>query len=142
MVARPTASALTLKTLDGQTLRVADFHGKVVLLDFMASWCRPCEKLVPHYQALQARHSGQLQVIFVSGDDDEAELRPFVQRLKIAGPVGVDVGEKWMKAYRVHALPTAVLIDREGRVFGVLDGSSEADFSARVDRELGKLLAE
>jgi thiol-disulfide isomerase/thioredoxin len=137
------APVLMLETLDGRHFTVQTLKGKVVVLDFMASWCRPCEKAVPHYIEMQAKHGKDgLQVVFVSQDEDLADLRPFVNDMGITQPIGIDKGEQWYKAYGVKALPTAVLIGRGGRVRATVDGSEDERFTARVDTEVAKLLAE
>jgi len=146
--AAATAPKLVAKTLNGQMIGLEQLRGHVVLLDFMASWCRPCEKAVPHYVALSAKLRPRgLRIVLISEDEDRPDIVDFVARLGVKLPVAMDPGERWYKAFGVTALPTAVLVDRAGRVRHVIDGGSSPDkgpqsMTTRVDRAVAELLAE
>lgn len=136
------APDVTIQTLSGDEISLRALRGKVVVLDFMASWCRPCEKALPHYVALQERYGAdKLQVLLISQDADRDDISVFIDRLGVRLPVGIDEGERWYLAFSVTALPTAVVLDRSGRVRATVDGSGDERFTRRVDALVAELVA-
>lgn len=113
----PPAPGWTAKDLEGRPQSLADLRGKVVLIDFWATWCAPCRAEIPEYIALQAKHGADgLVVLGMSLDTLPTEaVRDFVRKAGINYPVIVTDSEI-AEAYNVQVLPTTVLIDREGRV--------------------------
>jgi peroxiredoxin len=113
------APAFALKDLTGQALSNESLKGKVVLLDFWATWCAPCRKAMPELQALHRKYAGRgFAVVGVSIDEDgPAKVRKFVAARKITYPIALDseTSPAW-EAYRVKAVPAAFLLDREGRI--------------------------
>lgn len=111
------APEFALTALDGKSLSVAGEHGKVVLLNFWATWCGPCRAEIPDLVALQEQYKDQLQIIGLDVDDDDAaEVQKFVTENGIDYPVAM-VPEKVRTAYGgIPALPTSFVLDTEGRV--------------------------
>lgn len=106
-----------LEDLQGKTLTLASAHGKVVLLNFWASWCGPCRAEIPDLIALQDKYKGQLQIIGLTVDDDDAGMiRKVVAAAGINYPVAMASEAVSMQYGGVAALPTSFLLDREGRV--------------------------
>jgi peroxiredoxin len=99
----------------GRKVSAAQFRGKVVLLDFWATWCAPCKKEMPGYEDLYRRYRDRgLVVIGISADSDPALVAKFRRRLRITYPLlinGMDV-----ERYGVKGLPTTMLVDRNGFV--------------------------
>jgi peroxiredoxin len=129
------APAWELKDTDGKTVRWADFKGKVVILDFWATWCGPCREEIPGFIALQKQYAKQgLVVIGVSVDADGAEVvRPFIQKSGMTYPV-VLADDPLLQAFGdIEALPTTFIIDRQGRIVkehvGVTD---QAEFEKEI----------
>jgi peroxiredoxin len=116
-------------TAEDATLRVSDFKGKVVFLNFWATWCKPCEEEMPGLERLYQRFKSQgLVVLAVSLDADGASVvRPFVARHKLTFPVGLDPRLTVSGAWGVWALPTSVIIDRSGRRVLAANGPREWD---------------
>ena len=125
---RPTPD-VPFGTADDATLRVSDFKGKVVFLNFWATWCKPCEEEMPGLERLYQRFKSQgLVVLAVSLDADGASVvRPFVARHKLTFPVGLDPRQTVSGAWGVWALPASVIIDRSGRRVLAANGPREWD---------------
>jgi thiol-disulfide isomerase/thioredoxin len=103
--------------LDGNIISTADWHGKVVLLNFWATWCPPCREEIPELTDLADRYKGQLQIIGVAMDDaPPEEVRVFTKRFGVNFSVIMASPEMVDEYGGVPALPTSFLINREGRV--------------------------
>src|SRR5579864_1459521 len=115
---RSLAPDFSLPDLAGQTLDLSSYRGKVILLDFWATWCDPCREEIPQFIELQNKYGGQgLQIIGVSMDDGPERVRDFYQRFKINYPVvmgNAKIGELYGG---VLGLPIAFVIARDGRIF-------------------------
>jgi len=121
------APDFVLKTLDNQEIALSKLRGKVVLLDFWATWCGPCRESIPHLVQLHKTYEQKgLEVIGMSMDRGDVDtVRRFVKSMDIPYSVVItpeDVGRN----YGVTGLPTTVLIDREGRIQEKIVGFSSA----------------
>jgi thiol-disulfide isomerase/thioredoxin len=106
-----------LGDLDGKPLTLTAAHGKVVLLNFWATWCGPCREEIPDLIALQARYKDNLQIIGISVDDDEADIvKKVVEQTGINYQVAKASPEVRMQYGGITALPTSFVLDTEGRV--------------------------
>jgi cytochrome c biogenesis protein CcmG/thiol:disulfide interchange protein DsbE len=106
-----------LGALDGKLLTLAAAHGKVVLLNFWATWCGPCREEIPDLIALQAKYKDNLQIIGISVDDDDADVvKKVVDQTGINYPVAMASPEVRMQYGGITALPTSFVLDTEGRV--------------------------
>ena len=132
------APDFSLQDLNGQPLALADYRGKVVLLDFWATWCAPCLDEIPHFVALQNEYREQgLQVIGISMDDGPKPVRDFYQRFKMNYPVALGT-EKLAQAYGgVLGLPVTFLIGRDGQVAAKYIGEVQMPV---VEQEIKSLL--
>jgi peroxiredoxin len=102
----------------GAPVRLSDYRGKVVLLNFWATWCRPCNTEIPWFIEFEQAHQDQgFAVIGISMDDDGwKSVKPYLAAQKINYPIAVDDGIIAPKYGGVDSLPETVLIDREGRI--------------------------
>lgn len=129
-----------LKTLDNKTIRLSSYKGKVVYLDFWASWCEPCRKSFPEMRKLQRKYKKKgLRVITINLDKDKKELRRFLREFRINFPVALDPQGKIARRYGVKAMPSSYLIDRKGRIRYVHLGFLQKDKKKTEDR-IKKLL--
>ncbi|GEM_PF-217864 len=112
-----TAPDFMLKTLDDQEMTLSALKGKVVLLDFWATWCGPCKESIPHLtQIYKSYHDKGFEVIGMSMDrGDVNTVRNFVKSIDIPYPIIITPDEVARK-YAITGLPTTFLIDREGKV--------------------------
>ena len=118
------APAFELKDLAGKNVRLSDYHGKVVLLNFWATWCPPCKEEMPWFVDLQQRYGPQgLQVIGVAMDDSgEKTIASFAQRLGVNYPVLLGK-ESVAQAYGdVQFLPDTFYIGRDGKIVAHVQG--------------------
>ena len=119
-------------TADAGVVRLADLKGKVVFLNFWATWCKPCEEEMPSIERLHRKFRDRgLAVVAISMDADGASaVRPFVARHQLTFPVGLDPKLSVSGSYAVWALPVTVIIDRGGRQVLLANGPREWDGSA------------
>jgi thiol-disulfide isomerase/thioredoxin len=120
----------TFTALDGAPVRLADFKGRVVLLNFWATWCAPCIREMPSLDRLQAALEDRgLAVLAVSIDRGGAKVvRPFAKRLGLDRlALYLDAKAALFKTFGVTGLPTTFLIDRQGDIVGAYAGAAEWD---------------
>jgi cytochrome c biogenesis protein CcmG/thiol:disulfide interchange protein DsbE len=123
---------------DGPDLRLSSYRGKVVLLDFWATWCDPCREEIPHLVELQQRYGDRgLQVIGVSMDDSADPVRPFYQQFHMNYPVVMGTAKTGELYGGVLGLPITFLIDRDGRIYAKHIGATDA---AVFEKEIKSLL--
>jgi peroxiredoxin/Cu/Ag efflux protein CusF len=128
------APDFTLPALSGDAIRLADVRGKVVLLNFWATWCIPCRTEMPALEALyqQYRDAG-LVVLAINMDTlSSAGVEAFVQEVAVTFPIGLDPSWSTARVYGVLGLPTTYLIDRTGNV--VVREVGERDWFDGVSR--------
>jgi cytochrome c biogenesis protein CcmG, thiol:disulfide interchange protein DsbE len=130
-------------TLAGKRLSFADLKGKVVVLDFWATWCTPCIAALPALQRLAKEMAGQpFVLVSLSGDEDGARLRDFLAKHPAAWPQVWDQKKEASQQFQVTALPTYLVLDPEGRVLWRhtgWGGPSEGDLDGTVHKALKAL---
>jgi thiol-disulfide isomerase/thioredoxin len=137
------APELAVSDLSGKPLTWSAMKGRVVLVDFWATWCTPCRKSMPELQALHDKYADRgFSVVGVSIDDGKTagKVKKFVASKKITYPIAID-SEKagaWER-FRVKAVPAAFLVDQEGRIVAQWTGIP-ADVG-ELEKKLGSLLA-
>ncbi|MGI8436303.1 MAG: TlpA disulfide reductase family protein [Chthoniobacterales bacterium] len=128
-----------LKNLEGKPVKLSDFKGKVVVLNFWATWCPPCRREIPDLVALQKQYAGKgLVIVGVAMDEGgPATVKPFVEKMGINYPV-VMGDQKTAAAYGgIEVIPTTFIIDKTGRIAAVRQGGADR---AAFEEEIKPLL--
>lgn len=131
------APGFTLKTYDGRPVSLADYRGKVVLLDFWGTFCPPCMAALPELQALHDKHSARgFVVLGVTVDDRPALVKKATAKLTY--PIVQATPQVW-SAYKVNALPSLVLVGRDGRIAKRFGGEADrAAMHAAIEKALAQ----
>ena len=142
--AKQLAPDLTLTDQYGVTHTLSDYRGKVVFLNFWATWCPPCRAEMPDIQALYEQYAAQEdpEVVIlavatpgVGGEEDEAGVKAFLEENGYTYPVLMDPTGRSLSSYAITAFPTTFLITREGEILGYVPGMMTADVMADVIRQ-------
>ncbi len=123
--AKPANLNLTFKDVNGKPFALSDYKGKVVLLDFWATWCPPCRKEIPGFIELYNRYQSRgLVVIGVSMDESAADVKKFAKKIKMNYPIVMGAGREddLKPAFGELPLPTSLIISRDGRLCAKHDG--------------------
>lgn len=140
--AQTPAPALQAQDLNGVSKTLADYRGKVVLLNFWASWCPPCLREMPSLERLRVNMAGRpLAIVALDSAETAEEVNAYLARMQLGFPVLLDPDGSNTRRWKVFALPTSFLLDAEGRVRYVLTGPTEWDEGEAL-RVIESLLAE
>jgi peroxiredoxin len=136
------APSFVLSDISGSKVDLADYRGKVVILDFFATWCEPCRILAPDLKSFYERYKDRgVAVIAISIDEgaDAAKMvRAYGKEYGLTYPMVVDDGQV-KKKYGVFSLPTTVIINKEGKIMSKHLGIT-ADYTKRLATEIDPLL--
>lgn len=139
-VARPDGSTYQLNDLDGRPIRLDALRGKVVWINFWATWCPPCQQETPILRSLAARYRDRgLELIGISVEETSIEdVAAYAKRYTLGYTIGFDEAGDLLRTYRVGALPTQVFIDVNGVINQILVGPvDEAGAAALIESMLG-----
>jgi peroxiredoxin len=115
--ANDSAPDFALKSTQGSNIRLSEHRGEVILLNFWASWCGPCRQEMPYLNALQERYSKLgFNVVGVNVDKDSALANKLLKDIPVSFPVLLDYTGTVSASYNVSAMPTTVIIDRDGNM--------------------------
>jgi len=132
-----TAPGFALPDLNGNSVSLAEFRGKVVVLDFWATWCPPCRREIPDFINLQAEYGSQgLQVVGIALDEPE-KVHTFARQNGMNYPVLLGSDEVSMRYGGIEGIPTTFIIDRRGRIANRFEGFRPR---AVFEEEIKKLL--
>jgi peroxiredoxin len=109
-------AGFALTALDGKTYTLAALRGKIVLLNFWATWCPPCRKEMPDMEKLSQAYADRGLVVLAVSDEDRDTVAPFIEKQKYTFPVLLDPDRKVHAAFDVEGIPQSFIFDREGRL--------------------------
>jgi len=133
------APSFTLNDTLGQSVSLADYRGRPVVLNFWASWCPPCRAEMPEFQDASAKYKGHATVLGIDQGEPHSIVSDFGNSLGISYPLLVDEESIVNREYGVTALPTTVFIDSDGIVREVVTGIvSQAVLEDRIERLLSE----
>ena len=131
----PNFTLTNVKT--GKPVSLSDFKGRVVVIDFWATWCIPCRKAMKFYEKLyREKHKEGLVVLTISIDQREKKLKNFLEKRPVSFPILHDPKKSLMKKYGVFKIPTTFIIDRNGKIQNKYVGIVEKVVRARVEELL------
>jgi peroxiredoxin len=106
----------SLKDLSGKTWTFSDLRGKVVLVNFWATWCPPCRKEMPDLETLYERFAPKGFVVLGISDEEAAKVEPFIGERKVTFPVLLDPGRKVNDLFMVEGIPKSFVYGRDGKL--------------------------
>ncbi len=136
------APDFTLESLDGPNLRLQERQGEVVLINFWASWCGPCRQELPILDRLHQRYQDAGFSVF--GVNVEGKRKPaekIAKKSKVTFPLLIDAGQKVSENYELEAMPTTVVVDRNGKIRYIHRGYKSGD-EAKYIEVVKQLIAE
>jgi thiol-disulfide isomerase/thioredoxin len=129
------APPIALKTLDGQPFQLQQLRGKVVLVNFWATWCEPCVEEMPSLQKLRTRLQGApFEVVAVNHQEGEARIRGFLKKVPLDFPIVRDTDGDVTRAWHARLFPSSYLVDAEGKIRYVLAGATDWSAPATVKK--------
>ena len=135
------APPVKVTTTSGQSVTLANYQGRVLLLDFFASWCHPCIKSIPHLIDLNRKYGKQgLHVLGLSLDEENEDLIDFIAPKKLNYPVAL-ADEELQTSYGLRSIPTLILIDKKGIVVDIYMGLTDQS-AKNIEVTIKSLLAE
>ena len=127
--------ALALKDLDGRLHRLSDYRGKVVLINFWATWCEPCRDEMPSIQGLRKKLEGKpFVVLAVNLDEPESRIRTFLSQMNVDFTILLDPERRAAKAWDARILPASFVAGPDGRIRYSLVGEINWDHEQVVSR--------
>ena len=134
------APSIRLPAIEGE-LDLASLRGKVVYLDFWASWCKPCQKSFPWMRALKSAYEARgLEVVAVNLDKDRALADSFLKQLDVNFVVAFDTSGSSASDYQLKGMPSSVLIGRDGKIYATHVGFRDQD-KQKLEAAIQKLRA-
>lgn len=134
------APELSLVSLDGKPVSLAALRGKVVLVDFWASWCAPCKDEMPFLEAMYRRlRSRGLVIVGVSVDSERENAQEFIAKMKVSFPIVHDGKHSVADRFKPPRMPTSYVLDREGKIRHVHEGYRKTD-ARKIEQQIEALL--
>ena len=134
VTAKDAAPDFTLKSMGGENLRLEEYRGQVVLINFWASWCGPCRQEMPILDRLHQRYEDTgFSVLGVNVEEDATPARKVIEKTNVTFPVLLDSEQAVSRMYDLKAMPSTVVVDRDGNVRYVHNGYKPGDEDKYVE---------
>ncbi len=118
----------TLKSRDGDNIKLSEQRGNIVLVKFWASWCGPCREELPAFEALYQEYQDLgVEILAINVDDEAEKANVLLQDIEVSFPVLFDTSGEVSQLYDVSAMPTTVIVDRDGNVRVLHPGYRKGD---------------
>ena len=125
----------TAGVTNGEKIALSSFSGRVVLVNFWATWCEPCEREMPAMERLyQALSREDFELIAVAIDDEQEDVHAFQERYRLSFPILLDLDQAVYGSYQTMGVPESLLLDRDGRIVERYVGPREWDADEHIDR--------
>ncbi len=142
LVSEGQAANFTLKSASGENIRLSEFRGQVVLINFWASWCGPCRQEMPHLEDLYTRYRDLgLTVFGINVEQDREGAERVLRDIPVSFPVLFDDGNTVSEVYDVDAMPATVMVDRSG-IVRFMHRGYKPGYEKQYEKELRGLLRE
>jgi thiol-disulfide isomerase/thioredoxin len=125
----------------GTSMDLAQLRGKVVYLDFWASWCGPCRQSLPELERLRTKYAQHFEVYAVNLDEKPADGLKFLEKYPVSYPVVSDAAARFPEMFGIKGMPTSYLIDREGNLRYMHEGYRDGD-AQKIESLIQQLIAE
>ncbi|MGW7161347.1 TlpA family protein disulfide reductase [Paenibacillus taichungensis] len=122
-----TAPEFTAVNSAGEQVKLSDYRGKVVMINFWASWCTPCVREMPMINQIAQTYQNDVETLFVNVGEAKGTIREFMEKQQFDFPVIIDVTGKVSRLYRITGLPATMIIDQEGIFSHILLGELTKD---------------
>jgi len=130
-----------LLKIDGTPCQLKDYRGKVVIIDFWASWCGPCIRSMPLLlEVSREYHDLGVELILINVEESEERIRKFLERVEVTPTVAMDTDGSVSKQYAVSGIPQTVIVDRDGGIANILVGAGE-ESEVKLRKTLDELTA-
>lgn len=130
------APDFSLQSRDGGTISLSEFRGQVVMINFWATWCGPCREEMPHLEALYQRYSALgFTLLGVNVEEDSENAEAWLEEMPVSFPILFDPENRVSELYDVIAMPSTVLVDRQGNIRFSHDGYQpgyENDYQTQI----------
>lgn len=128
-----------LETIDGETMRLSDYRGEPILLNFWATWCPPCRAEIPDMQKFyEDKDVVILAVNLYDTETNEDDIPEFIEEFGMTFPVLLDEGSEVSTKYQIQPIPTSYLIDAEGRIHNIAFGALNYDLMVQEFEKMAK----
>lgn len=134
------APNFTLKSIAGSNLKLSEYRGQVILLNFWASWCGPCRQEMPILESLHNRYKDLgFTVLGVNVEKDPSKAQEYLKEVSVTFPILLDTQNSTSELYNVEAMPTTVIIDRDGNM-RYLHKGYKSGFEDKYEQEIKVLI--
>lgn len=138
------APGFTLKGVDGKTVKLSDYAGKIVFLNFWTTWCPYCIEEMPDLDQANKDllQSGKAEILTIDVMEKEEEVKRFISEYKLSLPVLMDKDGKVAQAYRITGFPTTVIITPDGNISEMIVGATDRETIMKKAEQLMKQIKE